>query len=665
MRAVLDKPMLADLRRLLPSSKRGQLWAIDLETRGTSPTQKDAKIVGIGLADRDGSFYVNTKELPADCREYLLDYLSAVQLVAFNVLFDAQFLLAVTGEWLNWVGCSYGLFKALSTEGWDGQSWDLETAQRDVLGWEVSNKDALAAALKERGLTKANMAELPTETLGPYCALDADAAYQLWEVLTETCANRDFHQLLTFHQEVFMAEVKLLAEQHLRGIEIDTGRLTSYHADLNQRIEASREAFLSHQEVAPHIARFNGDVLSRHLAAEPPRLTKKGEETARWKNWNEKTEQVRSTNHFNVNSKQSLEWLFFDCLGYDPKRTTETGRRSVDRKSLPHFGDPGRSLNAYNLLVKERGYVEALSERTTEFGVLHPQFNSYGTVTGRLSGSGGISVHQMPKSKGFLECWRARDGFKLVQLDLTAIEPTILAEFSQDPMLLSLYGKDAPENDLYLFVSAQIPGLGNNIKKYYDPYNPTPESIALAKKHCKQDRAVSKVVCLASNYKAGPAKIHETLTFSRIDISFAEVRRIHKAYWELFQGVERFERELLRAWHDNGGFIWDALGCPIAIDEKYLKDINNRFCQRSGHAILQLYLKQLVMNQRDYGVQLFPWNVDNQDETINEVREEDADKALKLYRDSLDRVNDELGMGVLIKGEPMVATTFAEIKCED
>lgn len=385
-------------------------------------------------------------------RDYLLDYLDSIQLVAFNVLFDGIFLLAATGKWLNWIGCSYGLFKAMSTEGWEGQSWNLETAQRDVLGWNVSNKDDLAAALKERGFTKADMWQLPGSILGPYSASDADAAWQLWEHLTDICHKKEFVQLLDFHQRIFMCEVELLAEQHLRGIKIDTGRLTSYHAALQQRIEASREAFLTHPEVSPHIARFNGDVLARHLASQPPRLTKdEKKETVRWTKWNEKTAVIVAANHFNINSKQSLEWLFFDCLGYEPKKSTETGRRSVDRKSLPYFGDPGKALNEYNLLLKEQGYVEALLERTREPGVLYPQFNSFGTVTGRLSGSGGINVQQMPKTRGFLECWTARPGHKLVQLDTAALEPTVLAEFSQDPALMSLYGPDAEMPTIKVF----------------------------------------------------------------------------------------------------------------------------------------------------------------------------------------------------------------------
>src|SRR6185503_16949174 len=104
----------------------------------------------------------------------------------------------------------------------------------------------------------------------------------------------------------------------------------------------------------------------------------------------------------------------------------------------------------------------------------------------------------------------------------------------------------------------------------------------------KRDRAIAKVVHLASAYGAGPPKIHETLTLGGIDISFRDVKQIHEDYWRMFAGVKRFEAQLTSMWNHNGGWIPSMLGTPICVAPMFLKDISNRFCQTSGHQFLQL-----------------------------------------------------------------------------
>lgn len=227
------------------------------------------------------------------------------------------------------------------------------------------------------------------------------------------------------------------------------------------------------------------------------------------------------------------------------------------------------------------------------------------------------------------------------------------------------YSFPSVSQDIYLYTAAKIAGLGDEIRKFYDPENPTSAGIAAAKKHCKRDRQIAKTVVLAANYNAGPGKIHETLTMGGIDISFGQVRKIHKSYWEIFAGVKRFEAQLQDMWSDNNGYIWDALGCPAPIDPNYTKDIVNRFCQTSGHRVLQVFIYHINKLRRERGVEMHPWIIDLHDESILEVPEEQIDAAMQLLADALTATNEELKMGVVIKGEPMTANTFADIKCED
>ena len=51
-----------------------------------------------------------------------------------------------------------------------------------------------------------------------------------------------------------------------------------------------------------------------------------------------------------------------------------------------------------------------------------------------------LNLQQQPKSRQYLECFRARPGHKIVQLDFDALEPKITAYFSRDKNLMNLYG---------------------------------------------------------------------------------------------------------------------------------------------------------------------------------------------------------------------------------
>lgn len=175
---------------------------------------------------------------------------------------------------------------------------------------------------------------------------------------------------------------------------------------------------------------------------------------------------------------------------------------------------------------------------------------------------------------------------------------------------------------------------------------------------------VGSVIAHNCSYGAGPAKIHETLIEGGVDISLSDVKQIHTAYWRLFSGVKRFEAELVRIHARTGGWIPNVLGRPICVDKGYLKDIVNRMIQSSGHDCLQLFIAHLARLREERSLAWWPWILDMHDETIVEVHEDAAEATVQAFRDALAAVNAELGMGIPLQGEPMIARTWADIKIE-
>lgn len=652
---------LADLKRLLPFND--ELWGVDLETRGLRAECDE--IQGIGFANSTGCFYVDLPSATDEVHYYLKTWLKYSRLTSFNVNFDAAFLQQWTGRWLRWEGCSYGLFKALTTEGFPGQSWSLEIAQLYYLGWPSTNKADMDYALKAAKLSKGDMWKLSPDILGSYCASDADAAWQLWNELERECKTRpELQFVLPFHQREFMTTVKLHVEQQLEGTYIDQERLQSCHQQLLSDIDNSLNAFLTIPEVANHVGTVNAKVLDAWRRSAPPQFNKDGSVSKRYEQWQARGDRIITEQGFNPNSKDQLADLFYATLGHKVKKWTEGGKPCVDKKVLPTLGGPGRKLNEYNVFIKRRGYVERVIEKSSRDGLLHLSFNSFAAVSTRLGGSGGLNAMQMPKDAAFLYAWCAPPGHKLIQADAESLEPTILAEFSRDETLWTLYGPDAKKNDIYLFVGSKIPALAKEICKYFDPANPTPESIAAAKKNCKRERDIAKTVVLAAAYLAGPRKIHETLVLAGIDITLAEVKEIHAAYWRLFSGVKLFGEQLQDMWRTNGYFP-SAFGTPCCLAPQFLKDANNRFCQTSGHQFLMRWNYYVDKLRQERGVPMRPYLVDLHDEMFWQAADEHAETAAQIIRDALAITNDETGMEVKIKTKVEIVENMAQVKVEN
>lgn len=382
---------MPDIRELLPASETSIL-ALDLETQGTDFSDPASRIVGIGLADQHGCFFLDWDGIEDPAREYLYEQLRARPLTAFNVLFDGGFLWAKAGlGWLNWSMCSFGLFRQLATEGHEGQTWKLEALQRDVLGWDVSNKRGIETALARHKLTKADMwrlRDLEFQEFGLYCALDAEAALQGFEELANTVTELGRHGdlLRDYHTKDWMTEVKLLIEQQLRGILIDVPKLQIYRDTLAATIDAGLTEFLAHPEIAPVVTEYNAAQVAELVGAEPPRFNKDGvTQAARWEKWSNKVGRAKQTNYFNPGSTKMLGWLFYDKLGYPVKKWTDSGGRSTDKEVLPFLGPGGKMLSATKKKVKELSYVDACLAKQRE-DILHAQCKSIGTLTGRLSG---------------------------------------------------------------------------------------------------------------------------------------------------------------------------------------------------------------------------------------------------------------------------------------
>lgn len=711
-----------DLDSILEAASRSQYLAVDWETNGGDITAPSFSPVGLGLAWDTGSCYLNWTELYSLNRTRVLDTLLAHPcLLAHNAYFDGGVLRLLTGRHGNW-HCTLALYMFLSNEGWAGQTWGLKDAQVQVLQWENSNEGELDEWLVTNGYYKGGrcaddtvarrhalfqegklkpdksmMHLAPPSILGKYCILDAEACYLLYTkhlLPVSEQFGEDFHDFTV----MFMHLIKLHIEQKLWGLQVDLEALNNRRTILAQEIIDRDRGLLTHPLLVDHIAAIESG-LRKELEAreparylkqkerppEPPRYRKDGKESKTWLNWvangdkylvpvvsqnwlNWQERWTRAINgddpayRFNLQSGDQLRTLLYSRMGYPVRVETESGLPGTGVKALKGMGEVGKLFIERAWCEKEMSYLVDYAERAVDTATIHPSFRLPGTKTGRLS-SKSPNLQQVPKTKAVMNCFTARPGNVLVDLDFSALEPVVATEFSGDRNMALIYGDGRPANDIYLFVGASIPGMKEKILAAgYHPERPTKEGLARAKKECKHERSICKTVVLACQYGAGVDKVMSTLEQDDVFLPREEVATIHRGYWDLFPDLKNFGRKLGREWERNRGWILNGMGRPMCLTEDYRHDVLNRFVQSTGHDILVRYVWILSQKLNLKGINWKPWVIDWHDAAAVEVPEGSLEETVECYRDALALLNRELGGTITLKGTPSWGRTMADIK---
>lgn len=684
-----------DIPEIFRDAMLSDILAVDFETKNSDYSiyggPDEVQIIGVGLSYSIGSVYLHWATLSVHSRTTITELLkSHLNIIAHNVYFDEGVARACCDYGIRFRHCTYSMLAYLANEGHPDQYWGLKQAQVELLGWTDSNEHDLDEWLVSNGFYKGNrrldsskeylqeeyklgklrpekgeMWRAPTEILGKYCALDAEACYLLYtEVLLPV-----FHKFKGL-QDVFQDNMNLihqLVEQKFHGIPVDREGLLVRKQILLDSIGDAHNIFRNHPSVADHILDMESRMRDELLAKEPARLKIDGDVSKNWLKWEARLQAAKAGTvaeyNFNIQSGPQMRELLYTRLGLEVRARTESGEPAVGVKTLKHMGEIGEILinRAYD--AKELSYIEDYIERTQFRSSIHPSFRTPGTMTGRLS-SKEPNIQQIPKSKAVMSLFQARPGHIWIDLDFSALEPVVLTEFSQDENLLAIYGDTAPKNDIYLYVAASIPSYADAIRATgYDPLNPTPSSLARAKKECKSIRSICKTVVLACQYGAGVRKIMETLEQDNVFLSYQEVEEIHSGYWNLFAGVRDFSRSLEYEWRRNGGFILNGLGRPMAVPEGMLKDILNRFVQSTGHDILMKYVNLLTQAlDRELPGSWKPLIIDWHDSAAIEVPFQFQETATRIMSRAVDTLNLELKGSIRLRGEPDSGIDLAGIK---
>lgn len=649
--------------------------AADVETRGAGPALPGSALLGIALAfwaapslslgnDRQiVALYVPFSEWSVEKQTLLpvgesglLDrvslFLSERELIGHNIEYDRQ--------WINYFFKIISRWKADTRKMWHladdtdaPHGFGLKVAQVKVLGWEESNDKALREVVEERGgkLSNGDHYLAPVDKLGFYAGLDGISTLLLFDHLTPFFDKFDYWGFLQWRQDFH----PILTEATADGVEVDAPLL----------IEAKEELVVAKENAIRKIR----EVCKTEIEG----IEKKwfeddagsfAQEHAK-KRFLEGAKGARKRRVFNSNSPDQRAFLFHEVIGIPVvERSKKTGKPSTARPAIQRMSHPAAKvfielseIEAVRRLAQ--GYVDSLKERNGKYWIHFP-YNTSATVSDRLGGFAPYALNMPFSEEKLMSAFKLPVGCIGVHADLSALEPCLIAAFSEDPTLMKVHRDGL--GDVYLDLALSLFPDNVELKAAYNPMVPADEAV---KKRFKKLRDVAKIIHLAVGYTGNYKTVWRNLQKAGMSVTESEAARLVNRYWETFWRVKEFE-DRLKALHKRDGHIRNVMGRVLRIPKKFEKDTMNRFIQSGGHDCLVAWVKEIDRRRKDRPeLGMKPVLPDIHDSTSWVVKEEFYAEAKQIFEESLQAVNVGLGLPVQLRAEVKPFRTFAGLKGDE
>ncbi len=470
---------IESLHAVIQSIKASKNLAIDTETDSLDPML--AQLVGISLSWAPGQaayiplghdFIAAPVQLALTQVRDLLNPLLldiSLKIVAQNAKYDLQVLTRAGFSPFQVKGdpmlASYLLDADLVKHNLD------DLSQR-----YLQHSNITYAEVCGTGKTKIPFSAVSLDNAVAYAGEDADMTLRLSIMLEEKLKKQN---LFALYQDMELPLEEILCDLERTGIRIDSKQLAIMSGEFAKKMQQLEEE--AHQ-----------------LAGMP----------------------------FNLASPKQVSEVLFGKLQLHSVKKTKTGQ-STDAAVLEQlaFSHPlPKILLEHRLLAKLKGtYIDALPKLVNpKTGRVHTSYNQAITATGRLSSSDpnlqNIPIRS-PEGRRIREAFVADLGKIFISLDYSQIELRILADLSQDPVMLDAFNKG---EDIHKRTASEI---------FYVPLD----------KVTKEQRNVAKTINFGLIYGMGVHKLSQTLGITRKEASTYIDR-----YYERYAGVYAWQEQLLK-----------------------------------------------------------------------------------------------------------------------
>ena len=484
--------------------------AVDTETTGLFP--RDGHILGISMCvDTKTAVYINTDCLTDETIELMQEIFNNKTVIMHNAKFDLAFLEYHFNFKFPNVEDTMLLSYCLNENPGNHGLKTLAIQHTPYGDYEKPMYNYIEQYCRKTGTLRANFTwdMIPFELMQVYAAMDSCVTlmvYQKFSKLVET--DPALHYV---YKNILIPGMKFLTEIQDNGVPFDRKRLEIAQNLMEKDIQDAVEHLYSFDEVRK-FEKFQGK-------------------------------------NFNPNSTLQLRKLLFDFIGLKPTgKKTGTGQHSTDAEVLGELGDK-HAVPRLVLDIRQKGkikntYLDKIIPQLDRDSHLRTGFNLHSTTSGRLSSSGKLNMQQIPRDNPIVKgCIRAKEGYKIVAMDLTTAEVYVAAVLSKDKSLQNVFRVGG---NFHSAVAKTVFGLSCEVEEVADLY--------------KVKRQAAKAVTFGIMYGAGPQKISDTVTKdSGKYFSVNEAKEVIDDYFNEFSGLKRW-LETKKLEIANNAYIYSIFG---------------------------------------------------------------------------------------------------------
>ena len=583
-------------------------FAIDCETSALYP--RNGHLLGVSLcgAPNTGAY------ISADCiDEEVVELLQTLAYKKVAVFHNAKFDIA-------WLGYHLGLvFPAIEDTMLLHYTIDerpgnhglkaLALQHTEYGDYEEPLYEYISEYSKKHGILKDDFSwsYIPFEIMQEYAAIDSCVTFLLFNKFKPVVKGNP--KLDKLYNTILIPGLRFLHKIEQNGVPFDKERLDIADMVLTKGIVEAEERLYKYKEVE----QFENDQGDR----------------------------------FNPASVQQLRKLLFDYVGLKPTgiKTKTTGKDSTNVEVLELLGEeheiPKLILEIRKARKIKNTYIDKIKISLDKDGRLRTNFNLHGTTSGRLSSSGKLNLQQLPRDnpavKGSI---KAKDGYKIVSMDLKTAEVYVAAVLSGDEKLQQVFKDGGDFHSSIAKLVFKLPGAVEDIKKLYP-----------------LERQAAKAVTFGILFGAGATRVAAEVTKSSgTYFSVSEAQDVIDDYFRTFPKLKAWikksealikenhyvysvfgrKRRLRNMTSDNNGVVSHEIKSGVNfLIQSVSSDIN----------LLGAIDLQNEIEVMDYDIRIFALVHDS---IVAEVREDLVD----IYK-ALLRKHIQANRGVMIPGFPI------------
>ena len=484
--------------------------ACDTETTGLFP--RDGHILGISLAyEEDAGVYILTDIIDEEV-EQLFQYLFWHKIIVFH---NAKFDLAMLEYHFNFQFPRVEdtmLMHYLLNENPGTHGLKQLAMKHTIYGdYEKPLSDYIDTYCKRNRILKSqfNWSMIPFDIMQVYSAMDSVVTFCIFNLFKEAIAKNP--KLQKVYDTLLIPGMLFLKDCQDIGVPFDRKRLELAQNLMEVEIQEAIDNLYNFKEI---------------------KVFEKGQ-----------------GKEFNPNSTVQLRSLLFDYIGLKPTgKKTGTGAHSTDAEVLQKLGGE-HEVPQYILDIRQKSkikntYLDKIIPQLDRDSRLRTNFNLHSTTSGRLSSSGKLNMQQIPRDNPIIKgCIRAKEGNKIVAMDLTTAEVYVAAALSGDKNLQQVFRSGG---NFHSSIAKLVFKLPCEVEEVGNRYS--------------LERQAAKAVTFGIMYGAGAMKISQQVSKDAGSyFSVNEAQEVINDYFHQFQDLKRWLEDC-KNFIEANAFIYSTFG---------------------------------------------------------------------------------------------------------